>query len=174
VAGARHFTRLVVWQLADAIRVDTFTLTRRPPFSGDLKHRSQTEDAIDSVCRNIAEGFGCASHKEFARFLEISRRSLNELLDSLRSARLKNYVSAEDVAPIQSLANRLYPALASFIAYLRQTRNPDRDNGRRQHRRGRKQPPDPRERADDEDQEGRTDTHLGGRPGERADDCDDN
>ena len=79
MAGVRHYTQLVSWQLADALRHVTFTFTRRPPFLADFRHRAQTEDAIDSVCRNIAEGFGCISHTEFARYLEISRRSLNEL-----------------------------------------------------------------------------------------------
>ena len=124
VAGARHFSQLVSWQLADALRVETFKLTRRLPFARDFKHQAQAEDAVDSVCRNIAEGFGCTSHAEFARFLEISRRSLNELLDTFRSARLKGYVSADDVVPIHELARRLYPALNRFIAYLRQ--NPNR------------------------------------------------
>ncbi|MBI4264257.1 MAG: four helix bundle protein [Acidobacteria bacterium] len=122
VAGARHYSDLVSWQLADALRVEVFTLTRRPPFSRDFKHQAQAEDAIDSVCRNISEGFGCSSHAEFARFLEISRRSLNELLDCLRSAQLKGYVAPEELTPIQQLANRLYPALGRFIAYLRRTR----------------------------------------------------
>ncbi|MBI2189688.1 MAG: four helix bundle protein [Acidobacteria bacterium] len=119
MAGARHYTQLVCWQLADALRVEVFALTRRDPFRSDLRHRSQAEDAIDSVCRNIAEGFGCTSHREFARFLEFSRRSLNELQDSLRSARLKGYFAPEESAGIDGLARRLYPALNRLITYLR-------------------------------------------------------
>jgi four helix bundle protein len=76
------------------LRVVTFRSTQRAPFLNDFKHRSQTEDAIDSVCRNIAEGFGGISHAEFARYLEISRRSLNELCDCLGSARRKGYATA--------------------------------------------------------------------------------
>jgi four helix bundle protein len=124
VAGARHFSELVSWQLADALRIETFKLTRRPPFARDFKHQAQTEDAIDSVCRNIAEGFGCESHAEFARFLEISRRSLNELVDCLRSAQLKGYLAANDAEQVYSLARRLYPALSRFLAYLRRTPRP--------------------------------------------------
>lgn len=126
MAGARHFSELISWQLADALRVETFKLTQRKPFARDFKHRAQAEDAIDSVCRNIAEGFGCPSHDEFARFLEISRRSLNELLDSCRSAQLKGYVSEGDLASIRPLARRLYPALSRLITYLRRTPTPDR------------------------------------------------
>ena len=57
VAGAQHSTDLIVWKLADEMRVGVFALTRRPAFGRDFKLRSQTDDAIDSVCRNIAEGF---------------------------------------------------------------------------------------------------------------------
>lgn len=121
--AARHFSELVVWRLADELRVETFKLTRRLPFDRDFKHQRQAEDAIDSVCRNIAEGFGCR-HLEFARFLEISRRSLNELVDTFRSAQLKGYVTASELVPVNGLTRRLYPALGRFIKYLRST--PDR------------------------------------------------
>jgi four helix bundle protein len=118
--GARHFKELDIWQLADQIRTIALTLTSRPAFASDLKLQSQTEDAANSVCRNIAEGFGC-DHPEFARFLVIARRSLNELQDSMRAAELKKHITATDWAPIRVLMRRLFPALGSFLAYLRRT-----------------------------------------------------
>jgi len=121
MAGARHYTQLVCWQLADELRGEIFKLTAREPFTRDLRHKSQMDDASDSICRNIAEGFGCASHREFARYLEFSRRSLNELQDALRSARLKGYVAPEEAAAIDNLTKRLYPALNRLIGYLRPT-----------------------------------------------------
>jgi len=129
MAIARHYSQLIVWQLADALRTVIFRFTRRPPFLNDFKHRSQTEDAIDSACRNIAEGFGCTSDTEFARYLEISRRSLNEVCDALNSARLKGYIGPVDSAEVYRLTRRLYPALNNFIAHL--NRNP---HGRRRRR----------------------------------------
>jgi len=83
MAGATRHEELIAWQLADRIRVHVLDLTTHAGFAKDLKLRSQTDDAANSVCRNIAEGFSC-KHIEFARFLKISRRSLNELRDSLR------------------------------------------------------------------------------------------
>ena len=131
MAGARHFSELVVWKLADETRLETLKLTARTDFSRDLKLRSQAEDAINSVCRNIAEGFGCDTHGEFARFLGFARRSLNELQDALRGAELKRYITAADQASIRTLLRRLYPAMGRFVAYLRRTsdyrmRSPDR------------------------------------------------
>src|SRR4029434_10105466 len=82
---------------------------------------TQAEVEANSVCRNIAEGFGCETHAEFARFLEIARRSLNELQDILHGAQLKEYVTTSELAPIRRLSNRIYPAFREFIAYLTRT-----------------------------------------------------
>ena len=86
---ARHFTELIIWQLGDQLRQQVFALTKNRPFAADFKLRSQLDDAADSVCRNIAEGFACKSDKEFARFVRIGR-----------------------------LMRRLYPAIASFLRKL--------------------------------------------------------
>ena len=91
MAPVTHFSQLIVWKLAEEIRVKMFELTAKPLFAADFKAKSQGEDAANSVCRNIAEGFGCETHAEFARFLEISRRSLNEVHDVLHGALLKAY-----------------------------------------------------------------------------------
>jgi four helix bundle protein len=126
MSGARHFTKLIVWQLADELRIETLRLTSRRQFERDLKLHSQTEDAINSACRNIAEGFGCKTHKEFAHFLRISRRSLNELQDTFQGALLKHHISSSDLVPARLLLRRLFPAMGSFIAYLDST--PDHPN----------------------------------------------
>ena len=118
MAVARHFTELIIWQLADEIRQRVFELTRAQPFASDFKLRSQVDDAADSVCRNIAEGFGCKSDKEFAKFVRIGRRSLNEVQDCFRSALLKRYVTDSELVPARRLMRRLYPAIASFLLKL--------------------------------------------------------
>ena len=114
---ARHFTELIVWQLGDALRVEILKITRQGPLSADLKFRSQLEDAIDSVCRNIAEGFGCGD-REFARFLVIARRSLNEVQDGFLSALHKGYATPEQLIPARRLLRRLLPAIGSLIRTL--------------------------------------------------------
>ena len=119
--GARHFSELTVWKLADELRVETLKLTKRPAFARNLKAQTQAEDAVNSICRNTAEGFGCESHGQFAWFLRVARRSLNELQDACRGAEQKGYVTSSDLAPIRALTRRLYPALKRFIAYLDST-----------------------------------------------------
>ena len=124
MAAARRHQDLILWQLADQMRILVFELTVRERFVRDVKLHAQTEDAINSVCRNIAEGFSC-KHKEFARFLEISRRSVDELQDAFRSAQLKRYVTAREYEPIWRLMHRMDPAYARLIKYLRSTPDPE-------------------------------------------------
>jgi four helix bundle protein len=124
MAGARHSSQMIVWQLGDELRIEVFRLTGRSDFDRDLKARGQIDDAVNSVCRNIAEGFACESHREFARFVSISRRSLNELLDGLRGAVQHGYLSQGDAQPCHSLARRLFPAMSRLLAYLRTTPSP--------------------------------------------------
>jgi len=118
VPGARHFKELIIWQLGDQHRAEVFKLTGRTNLRTDLKLRSQIDDAADSVCRNIAEGFGCQSHREFAKFLRISRRSMNEVQDGFRSATLKQYVTEDDLATATRLQRRFYKAMAGFLRHL--------------------------------------------------------
>jgi len=125
-----HYSQLIVWKLAEEIRVKVFELTAKPLFAEDYKAKRQVEDAANSVCRNIAEGFGCETHIEFARFLEIARRSLNEVQDSLHGAQLKEYVTVTEIAPIKSLSRRIYPAFSRLMAYLRSTPTPKRKRAR--------------------------------------------
>ena len=129
MAGARHFTELIVWKLGDAHRVKVFTLTKRPRLRADFKLRAQIDDAADSVCRNVAEGFGCETHREFARFVRIGRRSLNEVQDGFRSAVIKEYLTESDLAPVRNLQRRLYAAIAGLLRYL------DGDEGPKRRRR---------------------------------------
>ena len=118
MAGARHFTELIVWQLADQHRVEVFALTERSSLRQDYQLRSHIDDAADSVCRNIAEGVVSESHREFARFLRIARRSLNEVQDGFRSAQIKRHIVEDDVRTARGLQRRLYSAIASLLKHL--------------------------------------------------------
>ena len=153
MAGARHYSQLRVWKLADALRAEVFEFTARPKFARDFKAQEQADDAINSVCRNIAEGFGCGTHAEFANFLVYSRRSLNELRDAIRGARMKGYISADDLQRVADLVHRLHPALSRFIAFLRRTPDPNRKD------RHQKPRPDKRQQTRTDKRQGnRTDT----------------
>jgi four helix bundle protein len=104
----------------------------------DFKAKGQIDDAVNSVCRNISEGFA-GTHAEFAHYLRIARRSLNELRDCTRAAHMKRYISTSEAAEVYALARRLFAALKEFIAYLERTpdppKRPPQGNGNARRRR---------------------------------------
>jgi four helix bundle protein len=81
------FRSLVCWQLSYALKCDVFAITATGDAARDFKYRDQVRDSTASAPRNIAEGFGRYTPKEFARFLGYARASLietqNHLIDGL-------------------------------------------------------------------------------------------
>ncbi|MCC7178002.1 MAG: four helix bundle protein [Acidobacteria bacterium] len=120
---ARHFKELVAWQQADALRQAIWAVVRRTP-GMDLKFRTQWTDAARSVCSNTAEGFGRRSHREFARFLELASSSLREIEDLVHEARMRGYLTDDNVTDLQRQVRRTSAPLARLLRYLRH--NPDR------------------------------------------------
>jgi four helix bundle protein len=160
---ARHYTELIVWRLANELRIETFKLTQTPPFASDFKLRDQVNDAVSSVCRNIPEGFGRGTHGEFAWFLTISVGSLNELQDLFTDGRQRGHVTDEELRPARRLSWRLSRALRRFIAYLKRT----------PHRRPGQRPPrseERRNRRTDQRRRNRTDQRRNDRADERKND----
>ena len=82
----RDYKKLLVWQKAHALVLQINTATSQFP-----KERaalaSQMRRAAESIATNIVEGCGRLSQREFARFLQISVGSCNELEYQLQLAR---------------------------------------------------------------------------------------
>jgi four helix bundle protein len=119
---AKHFTELVVWQRAHALRTAIWAFARAAP-AMDLRLRSQVTDAAGSVCRNIAEGFKRRSHRDFARYLEHATSSLAELEDGIIDARTRGHLTDERHQELSTLVRRTAAPLARLLRYLRN--NPD-------------------------------------------------
>src|SRR5215211_2750038 len=99
---ARDYTGLVVWQLAADLRFETLKLTRTPALARDFRLRSEIEETISSICRNIPEGFRRRTNREFARFLDYSYGSSGELKSLFEDAQFKNLVTAADLGPARA------------------------------------------------------------------------
>ncbi len=126
MAGARDFTELEAWQLADQVRTEIDRVTAIPAFRGNPKLKEQLLDAADSACSNTAEGFARYKPKDFARFVRISRGSLTEILDRLISARRRGLISEQDFQLITQLARRAKAACTGLINYLDSAEEPPR------------------------------------------------
>ena len=122
--GAERYKELVVWQLANQLRIETLRLLRRSEFSGDWAFRREGRRTVSQVCRPIPEGFRRSSHGEFAQFLQYSLASLAELRDFYDDAQQRGYLNAADLRPARRLCFRLDRALIAFIRYLRNSDPP--------------------------------------------------
>ena len=124
--GARHFTELEVWQLADDLRGYIHELTENGPASRAFKFRDQIRESSDSACDNTAEGFGRYRHREFSRFLEIANGSLDECESQLLGGRRKRLFTEEQVAVGRNKIERTRKALQRLKSYLDGTDAPGR------------------------------------------------
>jgi four helix bundle protein len=91
----KRFEDILAWQEARKLVKDIYQITRGGAFAKDFGLRDQIQRAAVSVMANIAEGFDCESHVEFARFLGIARRSAVEVQSLLYAALDIGYLSEE-------------------------------------------------------------------------------
>jgi four helix bundle protein len=96
MALIKRFEDILAWQAARKLVQEIYAITREGAFGKDFGLRDQIQRASISVMANIAEGFDCESHIEFARFLGFARRSAVEVQSLLYVAQDIGYIQ-EDV-----------------------------------------------------------------------------
>lgn len=79
--------QLDIWQRAMTYAVGVYELSAQLPDAERYNLASQLRRAAASVPLNIAEGSGCGTSGEFARFLGYAYRSLKEVLTALELCR---------------------------------------------------------------------------------------
>ena len=121
--GAKTFRELIAWQLARELRRALRPLWQRAELARDFGLRDWLRDAARSVTSNIAEGFPC-SHVEFARFLEISSRSLEEIEDRLIEMIDDQLITQREADPAIHWKMRASRAVASLRSHLLSTPDP--------------------------------------------------
>ncbi len=90
--SVQSYQELIVWQKAVDLVVQVYATTRTFPREETFGLTSQLRRASVSVPSNIAEGQGRHSAKEFVRFLEIARGSLQEVETQLIIANRLHYL----------------------------------------------------------------------------------
>jgi four helix bundle protein len=91
----RDYHQLDIWDRAMAYAVQVDAFTAQLPDTERYNLTAQLRRAATSVPLNIAEGSGCTSDAEFARFVGYAYRSLKEVITGLE------------------LCQRIYPSLAA-------------------------------------------------------------
>ncbi|HKV99855.1 MAG TPA: four helix bundle protein [Vicinamibacterales bacterium] len=123
--GFYDHTEFIVWQRANDVRQLVRGLTTRPAFSGHWWLRTQLRRAANTSCTSIAEGFGKFYPLEFARYLQISKGSLKEIIDHLPDVVGLGLASPDEATEIRRLAKRGCKAAVGLILYL-ESLPPDR------------------------------------------------
>jgi len=107
--GYQSFKELRVWQEAKDLAVDIYDLTKTGLLSKDYGLRDQMQRSAVSVACNIAEGYERNSHKDFIRFLMISKGSLSELRTQLEIAHSIGYLNITEIEGLTSNAKNWVP-----------------------------------------------------------------
>ena len=137
MSGVQRFEDFDCWKLSNELKLALYELLERPHVRIHREFCEDVRDAAKSAPANIAEGFGRRSDKEFARFLDIARGSLNECRNHIGDARDRHYIGEQERSVLDSLASRALGAVAGLQRYLRRGGKGGNDNDRSGKRKGR-------------------------------------
>lgn len=90
-----RFEDLEIWKLGSEIGDDLFDIADILLEKKKYRFSEQLNGAAISITNNIAEGSGSFSNKDFANFLNISRRSVFECANMLCILQRGKYISNE-------------------------------------------------------------------------------
>ena len=122
--GAKRYEDLVAWQLANELKRGVYELVARSDARGDRRFCDQITASAASAPGNLAEGFGCYRHPEFARYVRIAKASLLETHNHLGDGIDRRHWSPRDVSLLLELTNRAVGACVRLLAYLEATDAP--------------------------------------------------
>jgi len=118
----RGYRRLTVWQ--DAVEYYVLTCRIFRSFSYVLRRVSSNQIAsVDSIHRNIAEGYCRRSAAEYLRFLNIALSSAGESVSGLHAYRKADQISEQDFEEADVLAYKLKNGLTRLIERVQQKRS---------------------------------------------------
>jgi len=113
----RGYRNLVVWQDAIVFYVLTCEVFQKFPFILQ-RVASQQIASVDSIHRNIAEGYCRRSLKEYLQFLNIALSSAGESVSGLHAYRSANQISEADFERLDTAAWKLENGLKRLIESL--------------------------------------------------------
>ena len=115
----RDFRKLIVWQKSHQLTLAIYKVTEPFPKHELYGLTSQIRRASASIPANIAEGSGRAGEIEFARFLQISMGSANEVAYFLILAHDLSYINDQTFHQLAEGTDEVQRMLRAFITKLR-------------------------------------------------------
>ena len=120
----RGYQKLRVWQSAVEYYIETCRIFKNFPFEMK-KICSQQISAVDSIHRNIAEGYSRRSIREYINFLYIALASLAESVSSLQAYKLADQITPENFKKLDSISYYMENSLLRLIQELEKKRTND-------------------------------------------------
>lgn len=120
----RGYQKLRVWQ--DAILLNSMIIKEFKGFPFEFKKiASQQMAAVDSIHRNIAEGYCRRSIREYIQFLYIALASIGETVSGLFASKSGNLISEEKFEKLDSFCYKVENELIGLIKSLENKRKKD-------------------------------------------------
>src|SRR3972149_5251548 len=111
----RGFKGLLVWQKAQRLTLEAYKATETFPHRERFGLVDQIRRASSSIPENIAEGCGRRSQRDFARFLQHSIGSTNELEYHLLLARDLGYLEGDLHTTVDRSLREVRQMLSSLL-----------------------------------------------------------
>ncbi len=115
---SRDPEKLRVFQMADALVVKVYEVTRDFPAEERFGLTIQLRRAAVSVCTNIVEGSSRRTERDYLRFLEVAHGSACELRYLLGLGARLRFLKEQDAAGIQDDADHVCRGLHAMIKGL--------------------------------------------------------
>lgn len=103
-----------IWKLASDISSQLFDIADMLASLKKYKFSEQLNAATMSLTNNIAEGSGSSSNKEFAHFLNITRRSVFECANIISLLQKRDFIDTDKKIEIYVGLNHLSSMLTNF------------------------------------------------------------
>ena len=109
-----RFEELEIWILGSKIGDDLFEIADMLLEKKKYRFSEQLNGAAMSITNNIAEGSGSFSKKDFANFLNISRRSVFECANIMCILQRGDYISNETKSSLFERLQTLSKMITNF------------------------------------------------------------
>ena len=116
---ARNFREYKVWQDAVSLATKIYSVTAKLPWFEKKGLCDQLQRAVVSISSNIAEGSGRSTDADFARFLDQSLGSANEVETQLLISNKLNYISETQYNQLMMNVTEIQKQLTGLIASIR-------------------------------------------------------
>ena len=113
-----RFEDLRCWQEARQLAKDIYLISEQGKLCNDFDTKSQLNRAALSIMKNIAEGFGMYSSREFIRYLDIANNSASEVKSILYVLLDLNYLELERIVELQVKADGVKALCLALIKHL--------------------------------------------------------